>query len=274
MLLGIDIGGTTINLGLVDSGKIVHSMTVPSFPQGATKAQTIDYLAESIGKIITPEVERIGIGVPTIVDAEKGVVYNAVNIPSWDVVPIKELLEARFHIPVSVNNDSNCFTLGAASMVGKGAKVLVGITLGTGLGVGVIYDGKLLTGTRCGVGELGSIAYNGADIETFCSKKFYVDRGWQGKAASKAAEAGDPAALALHWEFGEHLGELLAIVMFAYDADVIVFGGGVANAYPHFKDSMMETLAKRYPYKAGLDALRIEVLPQGDVPVLGASLLK
>ena len=273
MLLGIDIGGTTINLGLVEGNKIVKSITVRSFSHDATKEQTIDYLADSIKKIITPDVTRIGIGVPTIVDAEKGIVYNATNIPSWDVVPIKDMLEARFHIPVSVNNDSNCFTLGAAALVGGKPKVLVGITLGTGLGVGVIYDGKLLTGTRCGVGELGSIPYNGEIVECFCSKQFFVNRGWQGKEASDAADEGDPEAVDLQNEFGAHLGELLAIVMFAYDADVIVLGGGVANSYRHFKDSMMATLAMRYPYKEGLDALRIEVLPDGDVPVLGASLL-
>lgn len=273
MLLGIDIGGTTINLGLVQENRIEKSITVRSFPHDATKEQTIDYLVDSIKKIITPDVCRIGIGVPTIVDVEKGIVYNAANIPSWDVVPIKDMLEDRFHIPVSVNNDSNCFTLGAAALTGAGAKVLVGITLGTGLGVGVVYDGKLLTGTRCGVGELGSIPYKGDIVEAFCSKQFFVNRGWQGKEASDAADRKDPEALDLMKEFGSHLGELLTVVMFAYDADVVVFGGGVANCYRHFKDSMMETFKSRYPYKEGLDALRIEVLPDGNVPVLGASLL-
>ena len=273
MLLGIDIGGTTINLGLVDGNRIAKSITVDSFPADATKEQTIDYLADSISKIITPDVTRIGIGVPTIVDTDRGIVYNATNIPSWDVVPIKDMLEPRFHVPVSVNNDSNCFALGASALVGSGARVLVGITLGTGLGVGVIYEGKLLAGTRCGVGELGSIPYNGSIVEAFCSKQFFVNRGWDGREASAAADRGDPEAIALNNEFGTHLGELLAMVMFAYDADVIVLGGGVANGFRYFSKSMMETLKLRYPYKTGLDALRIEVLPNADVPVLGASLL-
>ena len=273
MLLGIDIGGTTINLGLVEGNKIVKSTTVRSFPRNFTKEQTIDYLADSIKKIITPDVTRIGVGVPTIVDVERGIVYNATNIPSWDEVPIKDMLEERFRIPVSVNNDSNCFALGAAARLESKARVLVGITLGTGLGVGVLYDGKLLTGTRCGVGELGSIPYRGEIVEAYCSKQFFVNRGWQGKQVSDAADKGDLEALDLMNEFGTHLGELLAIVMFAYDADVIVLGGGVANGYPHFNKSMMETLAISYPYKEGLDALVIKVLPDGDIPVLGASLL-
>ena len=133
MLLGIDIGGTTINLGLVDGTQIVKSITVRSFPKDATKEQTIDYLADSIKQIITPEVTRIGIGVPTIVDVEKGIVYNATNIPSWDVVPLKEVLERRFGIPVSVNNDANCYALGAARKVEGAPATVVTVTLGTTL---------------------------------------------------------------------------------------------------------------------------------------------
>ena len=273
MLLGIDIGGTTINMGLVKGSEIVVKKTVPSFRQEWNKHQTLDYLCEEISGIFSPEVERIGIGVPTLVDPAKGIAFQAANIPSWDEVHIKDAVQARFKVPVSVNNDSNCFALGAAAMLGTKDRVVVGITLGTGLGVGVIVDGKLLDGTHCGVGEIGALPYNGHDYEEFCSKKFFTARGWQGKAASDAAEAGSAAALAMFKEFGRHLGEFLAVVMYAYDADCIVLGGGVANSYPLFRESMETTLAMRYPYRRALEGLKIEVLPQGDIPVLGASQL-
>ncbi len=272
MLLGVDIGGTTINLGLVEKGHIVSSRTVPSFAPTASKAETLTYLSDVIKDTLTPEVERIGIGVPTLVDPEKGIVYQAANIPSWDEVPLKEELEYRFQLPVHVNNDSNCFALGAAARLDRQYPVLVGITLGTGLGMGVVCDGKLWCGTRCGVGELGLAPYLDADYESYCSKKFFVSRGWNGKKASEAADAGNSAAQALIQEFGRHMGELLGLVLFAYDPDCIVLGGGVANCYSQFKDSMMETLRLRYPY--ALDALRIEVMPEGEIPVLGASLLQ
>jgi glucokinase len=273
MLLGIDIGGTTINMGLVKGSEIVVKKTVPSFKQEWNKQQTLDYLCDEISGIITPEVEHIGIGVPTLVDPAKGIAYQAANIPSWDEVNIKEAVEKRFNIPVSVNNDSNCFALGAAAKLGAKEKVVVGITLGTGLGVGVIVDGKLLDGTHCGVGEIGALPYNGHDYEEFCSKKFFTARGWQGKAASEAAENGSPAVLAMFNEFGKHLGEFLTVVMYAYDADRIVFGGGVANSFKLFKESMEKTLAMRYPYVKALENLKIEALPQGDIPVFGASQL-
>ena len=271
MKLGIDIGGTTINLGLVDQAAVMRKDVIPSFGPGATKAETIDYLSEAVRKMIVPEVTGIGIGVPTVVDPVNGIAYNAVNIPSWGEVHLKDELEARFHIPVFVNNDANCFALGASARMDRIYPVLVGITLGTGLGMGVVCDGKLFCGSRCGVGELGSAPYDGADYEAFCSKQFFTARGFDGKEAAEAADAGSPEAVALEQEFGRHLGHFLALIMLAYDPDCIVLGGGVARSYRHFRDAMMQTLKSNYPYS--LDSLRIEVLSDGEIPVLGASLL-
>ncbi len=71
--------------------------------------QILEYLAEQISVMMSPSVEKIGIGVPSVVDVERGVVYNAANIPSWKEVHLKQFLEKRFGIPVSVNNDANCY---------------------------------------------------------------------------------------------------------------------------------------------------------------------
>lgn len=273
MLLGIDIGGTTINMGLVKGSEIVAKKTVPSFEKEWNKQQTLDYLCEEISLIITPEVEHIGIGVPTLVDPAKGIAYQAANIPSWDEVNIKDAVEKRFNVPVSVNNDSNCFALGAVAKLGLRDRIVVGITLGTGLGVGVIVDGKLLDGNHCGVGEIGALPYNGCDYEEFCSKKFFTARGLEGKSAQEEAENGNAAMVEVFNEFGRHLGEFLAVVMYAYDADCIVFGGGFAYGNTLFGESMKKTLAARYPYTKALEGLKIEYLPQGDIPVLGASKL-
>jgi glucokinase len=271
MQLGIDIGGTTINLGLVDQSAVVRKEVIPSFKPGATKEETLEYLSDAVRKMLVPEVTSIGIGVPTVVDPVNGIAYRAVNIPSWDEVHLKEELEARFRIPVFVNNDANCFALGASARMDRTYPVLLGITLGTGLGMGVVCDGKLFCGSRCGVGELGSAPYNGADYEAFCSKQFFTARGFDGKEAAEAADAGTPEAVALEQEFGRHLGHFLTLVMLAYDPDCIVLGGGVARSFRHFRDTMMQTLRSSYPYS--IDSLRIEVLSEGEIPVLGASLL-
>lgn len=273
MLLGIDIGGTTINLGLAEGKEIVKKLTVPSFRQGADLEETLVHLENAIRQIITPEVTKIGIGVPTLVDAEKGIVYDATNIPSWKEVPLKARLEKTFGIPVALNNDANCFVMGAAARLGKPAQVVVGITLGTGTGIGVIIDGKIFNGVNCGAGELCSLPYEGGILENFCSKQFFCSKGLDPKEVGDKAFAGDPEALKLMDEFGVHLGRLLALVVLAYDPSDIVYGGGVAHSFPLFKASALRTLTELYPYPRIIDKLNISAMPEGDIPVLGASLL-
>ena len=88
-----------------------------------------------------------------------------------------------------------------------------------------------------------------------------------------AAEAGKPEALALFKEFGRHIGEFLTVVMYAYDPDSIVFGGGVARSFPLFKDSMWETLRARFPYGNSLENLTIEVMAEEEVALVGSASL-
>ena len=273
MTLGIDIGGTTINLGLIDGSQVVKKAQIPSFPKTATLEDTLIYLGDQIEAFLIPGVSKIGIGVPSLTDPVKGIVYNAANIPSWDVVPLKDTLEARFDIPVFVNNDANCYALGAAVKVGHHLTTVVTVTLGTGTGVGIVIEGKLFSGTHCGSGEIGAIPYEGADYESFCSKKYFTARGLDPKALSQAAAKGDETALAHYRDFGTHLGKFLSVVMYAYDADCIVLGGGIAHAFPHFSDAMWEALRCNYPYTSALDELKIIAMPDEDTALVGAASL-
>ena len=273
MLLGIDIGGTTINLGLVKGNQIVKKLCVPSFAPGATLEETLNYLSDRISEIKTPEVEAIGIGVPTLVDPDRGIVYDALNIPSWKEVHLKDYLENRFGVRVEVNNDANCYVLGAAAHLGLTSHVVVGVTLGTGTGIGIMADGRLMNGDNCGAGEICSVPYNGTCFEDFCSKKFFTANGWDGRQAVEAAKNGDPKALKFFDEFGRHLGNLLSFVMYAYDPANIVLGGGIANTAPWFRESMMKALREFYIYPHVLERLQVHVLPSEEIPVLGASLL-
>ena len=275
MTLGIDIGGTTIGLGLVQDGKIIKKVSVPSFPAGASMEQTLDYLASQIAAILPAEATKIGIGVPSVVDVEKGIVYEATNIPSWQEVHIKENLEARFPVTVSVNNDANCFAMGAYAAYPKEQKpeVLVGITLGTGVGIGIIDRGRLFGGANCGAGELGCLPFRSGILEDYCSKKFFESRSLSSLETAQAAEKGDPKALALFDELGANLGELLCAVLFAYDPSHIAFGGGVAYNYPYFRKAMEEYVKKNFPYHNTVDRLKIDVFTGGDVLVTGAALI-
>ncbi len=275
MTLGIDVGGTNLVLGLVQDGKIVKRVSTPWFPREATLEQTIDILSEQISGILTPDTEKIGIGVPSVVDINRGIVYDTANIPSWTEVPLKDLLEARFHLPVSLNNDANCYAMGVYEGYPADAKpeVLVVITLGTGVGMGIVDRGRLFCGANCGAGELGTLPYRSATLESFCSKQFFAGSGWDSLSASEAAHNGDPRALVLFNDLGKHLGDLLTTVMFAYDPSHIAFGGGIAYTYPLFRQSMEARLKRDFPYRKSLERLTIDVCTGDDIPVVGASLI-
>lgn len=275
MTLGIDLGGTNLCLGLVDNGNVINSISVPSFSPDWTVEETLEYLSVQIEKLLTPETERIGIGVPSVVDVKKGIVYEAANIPSWKEVHLKEYLETRFNIPANVNNDANCYAMGAYGKYPEDAKpeVLVGITLGTGLGVGIVHEGKLFCGANCGAGELGYLAYGKSNLEEHCSKQFFFGTGWESIEAAQAAQAGDEKAIALFNEFGRHLGHAICTFLYAYDPSHIVLGGGIAHAMPLFRDSMYAYMRENFPFGNILNNLKIDVMTDGNIHLIGASLI-
>lgn len=275
MTLGIDIGGTNLSLGLVQDDAIINSFSAPSFPLDATLEQTLDYLGGLIERIITRDTEKIGIGVPSVVDVHKGIVYDTQNIPSWKEVPLKAYLEDRFHVPVAVNNDANCYALGIYGLYPAAEKpeLLVAVTLGTGVGMGIVVEGKLLNGANCGAGELGAMEYRDSVIEDYCGRHFFDAAGWDSRAASAAARAGDPKALALFDELGRNLGVMMSMVLFAYDPSHIAFGGGIANNYPLFRPAMVDYLKAHFPYRKPLERLKIDIFTDNNIPVIGAALL-
>ena len=275
MTLGIDVGGTNLVLGQVRDGQIVRRVSTPWFPHEADLQQTLDILSEQIADMLTPDTEKIGIGVPSVVDVNRGIVYDTVNIPSCTEVPLKDYLEERFHLPVAVNNDANCYAMGVYQGYPEDAKpeVLVVITLGTGVGMGIVDRGRLFVGANCGAGELGSLPYRGATLESYCSKQFFAGTGWDSLSASIAARDGDPRATALFADLGKRVGDLLCTVMFAYDPSHIALGGGVAYTYPLFRQSMEARLKRDFPYRKSLERLRIDVCTGDDIPVIGASLI-
>lgn len=275
MILGIDLGGTNLCLGIVDNGIVKERISVPSFHPSATLEETLEYFAEQIGRVLTPEIKKIGIGVPTVVDVQRGIVYEAANIPSWKEVHLKDFLEGRFGLPVCINNDANCYAMGAYGQYPEDAKpeTLIAMTLGTGLGIGIVDNGRLFCGVNCGAGEIGYLGYNGGCLEEFCSKQFFAKYKKDSYELSLAAQAGDEEAISLFREFGRHLGYAVSVLMYAYDPSHIVFGGGIANALPLFKDSILEYLRESFPFRNNVDKLALDAQTSIDTPILGASML-
>ena len=110
--IGVDLGGTNMRAGRIVGDRLVAQGSAPTPKDAADCEETLEALIEVIRSVWDESVVAIGIGVPSVVDREKGIVYNVVNIPHWEEVHLKEILEACFSVPVYVDNDANCFALG------------------------------------------------------------------------------------------------------------------------------------------------------------------
>lgn len=274
MKIGVDLGGTNIRIGLTNGDSVLVRKSLPC-PATQAADEVLDCIADMISDAMSHEVRGIGIGVPSAVDVDNGIVYDVCNIPSWKEVHLKKHLEDRFGKPVFVNNDANCFALGE-TIYGccRNYRNTVGITLGTGVGMGIIINGQLYNGVNASAGEMGAIEYLDSDYEHYCSSTFFTRcHGITGKEAAALAFGGDSRALAIWEEFGTHLGKLVTAVLYAYAPEAIVFGGSISSAFPLFRNSMTAELESSYPFKATLRKLALFQSADNDTAILGASAL-
>lgn len=267
------MGGTNIRAARIADGKVLAQKAQHCKADG-TEQEVLSQIFSLIEGVADPSVTRIGIGVPSVVDSGRGIVYDLQNIPSWREVHVKEILEKRFGVPVAVDNDVNCFVLGEKHFgVGSGCDSVVGITLGTGVGAGIITNGQLYRGANTGAGEVGCLPYLDSDYEHYCSSQFFARHATTGADEAAKAARGDTAALALWHEFGRHLGRLLQAVLFAYDPQLIVIGGGIAASHGLFGQSMIESMKDGFPYAVEAENVRVEFSSVKDCNMLGASVL-
>ena len=273
MTIGIDLGGTNVRCGLVDKGNVVTRLSEPC-RSDQPEHEVVDQIKGLIRQLMNPSVKGIGIGVPSVVDMQKGVVYNVANIPSWKEVHLKYLLEAEFNIPVFVNNDANCFALGEhRCREGKPYRNMLGVTLGTGVGAGVIINSELYAGTNTGAGEIGCLPYLEHTLEFYCGSAFFTEfYHTTGKKAKDLAEIGDENALKIWEEFGKHIGVLVKIILFAYDPDAIIFGGSIAQAYSFFEKAMRKEMTT-FDYPETVKKIKILTSTRDDISILGAAAL-
>jgi glucokinase len=272
-ILGADLGGTNFRVGRVRGGKVTELFASPINARAAEGA-VLKELYALLDAAMSAQVEGIGVGVPGVVDLKSGVIYEMQNIPSWKRVPLKKLLSKRYRVPVCVNNDANCFAAGE-KYFGKAKKYdsAVCVVMGTGLGAGIITNGKLYSGANCGAGEFGMIPYNGRNYEYFCSGQFFRDEHkTTGAEVFERASRRDAKALKLFAEFGVHVGEALKMIMYAVDPEIIILGGSVSKAYPFFNKTMRETL-KSFAYSRARDRIRAAVSRTKNSAILGAAAL-
>ncbi len=272
-MIGVDAGGTKVKVGRVTEGRIVAEVCLPT-KASSPEFMIIEDIIFGIEQVMTPEVVGIGIGVPGLVDKENGIVYNVTNIPSWKEVYLKRQLEKHFGIPVNVSNDANCFALGEKHF-GKGEpyKNLVCITLGTGVGAGIIINNHLHSGLFSTAGEYGALPYLQHDFEYYCSGKFFHNyHNNSGKEFYEKALSGDIKAIRVFDEYGDHLGNLIQTVLFTLGPEAIILGGSVAQSFRFFQKAMMENISK-FPYKQVTNQLVIELSKNDGIAVIGAAAL-
>lgn len=256
--IGIDFGGTTVKLGLVQAGGLmlrVESLSTLAYGSGTLLLAAILEAVDDL-RACYPGVAGIGVGLPGIVDSRQGVVHHLTNVPGWTNVPLRDILSLHSGLPCVIENDANAMTYAEWKYgAGRGRANVVCITLGTGVGGGLILNGQLYRGSRLGAGEIGNmtIDYRGRPYEygNFGALEAYVGNHHIAERAqaryeaagqsrsllecspvmlAEAALQGDDVARQLWDETGVMLGAALSDVIWLLNPDAIVLGGGVALA--------------------------------------------
>jgi glucokinase len=273
MNIGVDIGGTNIRAGIELGGAITRQNKV-LLENKESLSSTLSQLMDVIRPLTKYPVKGIGIGVPSVVNVDEGIVYNVMNIPSWQEVALREIVEREFNLPVFINNDVNCFILGEHRFgLAQKYKSVVGMAIGTGLGSGIIIDNNLYSGNNCGAGEIGMLPYKDSILENYVCNRFFEDLlQMDAYTAHQAALRGSASAIRAWEEFGVHLGAVVKTIMYTYDPEAIVFGGSITKASELFKKSMLNSL-KDFAYPKSIGNLTLLLSEDDNIALLGAAAL-
>jgi glucokinase len=259
LYIGVDIGGTSIVAARFSESELLERTEVPT---GADRPaeEIMESLYEAIEKVITDEVIGIGIGMPGFMNVETGEILQINNIPSFNGFAIKPKVEKRFNLPAFQNNDANCFALGEAYYgAGKKYTNMVGVTLGTGLGGGIILNRKIHTGLMGGAGELGCVPFHGGISEDICSAALFKNKYKStGVELYKKAKAGDQESQAVFDELASNIGELLRIVMYVLSPEAFVIGGSVANSWDLLEKPLRKEVDK---FLVPMISSKVELVP-------------
>jgi len=272
-LIGVDLGATNIRAAIVHTDRIANTKS-KRIRSAGTEDEVLADVFEAVDAVFDKEVKGIGIGVPGVVDIKNGIVYDVIYIPSWKKVHLKEKMEAKYGVPVFVNNDANCFGLGEYYFgKGKGRESMIGLAIGTGMGAGIIINHKLYAGPNCGAGEFGMIEYLDKVYEYYCSGQFFQNvYQLDGEIVFENAKKGDARSLQLYGEMGKHLGNAIKAIMYSYDPDLIVLGGSVRFAYEYFQKTMWERI-RTCAFTQSVANLKIEISELENSGILGAAAL-
>jgi glucokinase len=299
--LGIDIGGTNTQLGLVDSdGRIVASAKIKTLMQKGPQELVEGIFFEATRMAGDEAIAQVGAGIAGLIDHRKGIVRFSPNLAKWKDVPLKDMLHERFGVPVAVGNDVNAIVWGEYKFGGHDTEHLFCFTLGTGVGGGIVSDGRLIMGANDAAGEFGHTSFEGnaecacgltGCLEAYvCTKNFIAMVQRRANLTSpltqlayakkltperlaQAAEQGDRVAQRIFQEAGQRIGRALGNVVQLLDPEVIVVNGGVSNAGDLILDPI-RTALKRHTMPLHGRKLRVVKSKLGErAGILGAAAL-
>jgi glucokinase len=245
LYIGVDIGGTSMVAARFSESEMFEKAEVATGAERPAE-EIMQSLFQAIRRVMSDEVVGIGIGAPGFMDGETGEILLINNIPSFNGFSVKQAVEKEFKLPVFQSNDANCFALGEAWFgAGKPFKNLVGVTLGTGLGGGIIINRKIYTGLAGGAGELGCFSFKGGIVEDTCSAALFANKYQRtGLELYEKAKSGDTIALAAFDELGRNIGEMLNTVMFILAPEAFVIGGSIANGWEFLEKPIRKEIDK------------------------------
>jgi len=270
-VVGVDVGGTNIKLGVVGpSGQVIVRNSFATKPFASSRIRLIAALAHEIeASIITAglkknQVAGVGIGLPGLIDYEKGVVRFLPNIPDWRNVRLKSILQKRVKLPVFVDNDVKIITLAESKFgAGRGVRDLVCMTLGTGVGAGLILNGQLYRGEDNAAGELGHMPLNEHGpkcncggygcFETYVGNRALLalahrvmgDPDISLEDVFALAQKGHKKALFFWKTAAEHIGNGLVGIVNLLNPRLIIIGGGISHNEKFLFKTITETIRRR-----------------------------
>lgn len=280
-VIGIDLGGTKIAIGRFDakSFTLQKEMVIPTprdgFPQVLTE------IIKNTKELQMDHVTAIGIGVPGLVRQPEGIALIMPNIQNSHDIPIKKELELALSLPVTVDNDTNCFTLSEAVLgVGKGQPVVVGITFGTGVGGGIVLNGRIYHGHHGFAAEIGHMLLKPGEppyqtdnkrgeVEQFLSGSAFRHRCAQATKPSQYLEGATCSFM--HPDIHREVAWLCTSIIHLLDPSVIVFGGSAGHALKEHLPGIQHALSEWLLPGTPVPTLTLASLPNAGM--LGAALL-
>ena len=299
--LGIDFGGTSVKVAAVRGAEILGEVERIVTSESGSPEEMIAALNISIAAWRTkfPGIAAVGVGVPGAVDVDSGVTYNLTNVPGWRDFPLRDRLSEACGLPVMVDNDANCMAYAEfAHGAGQGARNGVAVTLGTGVGGGLIINGKLHRGSDFAAGEIGqmSIDFEGVDgpygnsgaleryighrqISQIAADLFeaagreFSEEDCAPHTLAESANNGDEIAHQVWYKVANYLGTALGAVIYLINPDTLVIGGGVSAAgdvlFEPLNEKLQQVLSVEF-----FERLRIERAQLGnDAGIIGSAAL-